>query len=63
MVLEESMPGGISHPVLILDGFLKTNLTKIKQKYQPFILPYSIPCQILQSAFDHLKSCSDKIPM
>lgn len=32
VMLEESMPGGTSHQVLILDGLLKTNLTKIKQK-------------------------------
>lgn len=63
MVLEESLPGRTSHQVLILDGLLKTNLTKIKQKYQPFILTCSVPCQSLQSAFDRLKSRSAKIPM
>lgn len=62
MVLEESLPGRTSHQVLILDGLLKGNLTKIKQKYQPFILASSIPCKSLQNAFDHLKWRSPKFP-
>lgn len=67
-MLEESMPGGTSHQVLNLDGSLKTNLTKIKQNYKPFILPSYIPWQSLQWAFDqgnHAPSkltCRNSIP-
>lgn len=54
MMLAESMPGGTSHQVLILDGLLKTNLTKIKQQTKPLTLPSSALRQSLQCAFHQL---------